>query len=79
MTCRDFAGFLLKYLDDELPDATRRQFETHLAECPDCVAYLRQYRDTIRLVATAGDDEVLAPMPAQLAHALVAAARIAAR
>ena len=79
MTCRDFAEFLLEYIDDELPVATRRQLETHLAECPDCVTYLRQYRDTIRLVATAGGDELLAALPDELADAIIAAARTVAR
>ena len=78
MTCRELAEFLLEYFDGDLSDATRRQFETHLAECPHCVAYLSQYRDTIRLVAAAGGDEFLSPMPAGLAHAIIAAARTSA-
>ena len=71
MSCRDFADFLADYIDDALPAAVRRQFEAHLAECPDCVAYLQQYRDTIRLAAHAGDD--LLPVPEELVRAIVLA------
>lgn len=72
MTCRDFADFLADFIDDALPAPVRRRFEAHLAECPDCVAYLQQYRDTIRLTAHAGDDAAL-PMPDELVRAIVLA------
>jgi len=74
VTCRDFADFLGDFIDDALPAGIRRQFEAHLAECPDCVAYLQQYRDTIRLTAHAGDDALL-PMPDELVRAIVLASQ----
>jgi anti-sigma factor RsiW len=74
MTCRDFADFLVDYIDGGLPADVRRQFESHLEECPDCVRYLRQYRDTIRLTAAAGEDEAVA-MPEELVRAIVLSAR----
>jgi anti-sigma factor RsiW len=84
VTCRDFADFLADYLDDALPAAIRREFEAHLAECPDCVAYLQQYRDVIRLTALAADDLASvvmssvsrtgsAAMPEELVRAIVLA------
>jgi anti-sigma factor RsiW len=76
VTCRDFADFLADCLDDALPATVRRQFEAHLAECPDCVAYLQQYRDTIRVTTHAGDDVTL-PMPDELVRAIVLASRVA--
>ena len=75
MTCRDFADFLADFIDDALPAPVRRQFEAHLAECPDCVAYLQQYRDTIRLTAHAGGDAAL-PMPDELVRAIVLASQL---
>ena len=75
MTCRDFADFLVDYIDGELPPAVHRQFEGHLAECPDCVAYLRMYRETIHLTAAAGDEDLMPAMPEALVQAVVAAAR----
>ena len=73
MTCREFANFLVDYLDDELPADVRQRFDAHLEECPDCVQYLRQYRDTIRLTSAAGDQ--LVPIPEELVRAIVLSAR----
>ena len=47
MTCRDFAEFLLEYVEGELPAETRRRFDEHMAICPDCVHYLQHYTETI--------------------------------
>ena len=48
MTCRDFADFLLDYVEGELPGDTRRRFDEHMAICPDCVQYLQHYTETIK-------------------------------
>ncbi len=77
MTCRDVAGFLGDYLDGQLPGDARARFEAHLAECPACVRYLRQYRDTIRLAREAHAD-VPAEPPADLLAAILAARAAAA-
>jgi anti-sigma factor RsiW len=74
MTCRALADFLMDYIDNALPSDVRRQFEAHLDECPDCVRYLGQYRDTIRLVTAAGG-EALVAMPEDLVRAIVLSAR----
>ena len=75
MTCRDFADFLVDYIDHALPAGVRQRFDAHLAECPDCVHYLQQYRDTIRLTAAAGDD-VLVAMPEELVRAIMVSAHM---
>ena len=74
MTCRDCAEFLLDYIEGELAVATREQFASHLAECPDCREYLRQYEDTIRLTATSAT-KLTPPMPEALVRAIVHAVR----
>ena len=48
MTCREFITFLLDYFG-ELDGEQRARFDAHLALCPGCVAYMRSYRETIRL------------------------------
>jgi anti-sigma factor RsiW len=53
MTCREFADFLTQYLSGELSPAERSLFDEHLAQCPDCVAYLRTYQQTIHLAKAA--------------------------
>ena len=49
ITCRELLDFLYLYLEDELPEDRRFEFDRHLAVCEACRAYLKQYRETIRL------------------------------
>lgn len=75
MTCREFAEFLMQYLSGELLPAERSLFDGHLAECPDCVAYLRTYEETIRLEKAAFTDPagpVPDDVPEDLVHAILA-------
>jgi anti-sigma factor RsiW len=76
MTCRTFIEFLMEYLDGELPPEERAVFDEHLAECPWCVAYLQNYRQTIRLEREAlADDRAPVPgdAPEELVQAILAA------
>jgi anti-sigma factor RsiW len=75
VTCKDFADFVMQYLDGQLDEATRARFDQHLTVCPDCVAYLRQYRDTVRAGATAYADEPAADVPEDLVRAILDARR----
>ena len=78
MTCRELADFLMDYLDGQLPDAQRREFETHLGACPACVAYLDSYHRTINLgkaAFDASDDPATDSAPEDLIRAILAAQR----
>ena len=76
LTCREMTGFLADYLDGTLPLAERGVFEQHLAECRDCVAYLRTYAETIRLARETRDADALpAGVPEDLVRAILAARR----
>ena len=78
MTCREFAEFIADYLSGELSAETRAQFEHHLGVCPNCVAYLSNYRDTIELGRRAfADDDAAVPgdMPDDLVQAILASRR----
>lgn len=75
LTCRELADFVMAYLDDELAPAERRDFEAHLAECPDCIAYVRSYRATVELGRTRGGDDAVPEMPEDLVEAILAARR----
>ena len=75
MTCRDFAEFLLEYVEGTLPADARQRFDDHLAICPDCVHYLQQYRDTVQAGQAAFDDELPAAVPDDLVRAILDARR----
>jgi anti-sigma factor RsiW len=66
--------FLADYFARELSPDERSIFEGHLGECPDCVAYLRSYAETMRLAKDAyDDDQIPAGVPDGLMRAILAA------
>ena len=78
MTCREFAEFMADYLSGELVPETTAQFEGHLTVCPNCVAYLSNYRDTVALGRQAfadGDAAVPDEVPDDLVNAILASRR----
>lgn len=78
ITCQELIDFLYLYLEGELPEDRRLEFERHLAVCPDCVNYVAQYRETMRLcVGAYAETGAPAPadMPPELVEAILAASR----
>jgi len=78
MTCRQLTDFITDYRSGALPADERAQFEAHIAECKDCVAYLASYEDTIRLARRAlthPDDPVPPDVPETLVRAILDARR----
>jgi anti-sigma factor RsiW len=78
MTCREISEFLMSYLANELSLRRRTAFEQHLAECPECVAYLEGYKATIELGKAAfADEDAEAPgsVPEDLVQAILRATR----
>ena len=73
MTCREFADFLLDNVEDRLSPDARREFDRHLALCPDCVRYLRHYTETITASRLAMADELPADVPESLVDAILRA------
>ena len=77
LNCREFADFLMAYLDDELPHEERESFESHMQLCPPCVVYVRNYQRTIELGkdACGGDPDGPVPedVPEKLVQAILAA------
>lgn len=56
MTCREAIAFLNDYLEGDLPQATRHEFDRHLGLCEACRAYLRTYGDIVRTGHALGHD-----------------------
>lgn len=48
-TCKDATNLILDYLTGDLSGDKQDEFERHLDECPDCVAFLNTYKKTLEL------------------------------
>jgi len=44
MTCHDYKDLMMGYLDNELSDEQKRQFEEHLTGCSECKDELEEFR-----------------------------------
>lgn len=44
MTCDDHKDLMMSYLDNELSDEQRQQFEEHLAGCGECASELEEFK-----------------------------------
>jgi anti-sigma factor RsiW len=44
--CRTLVELVTEWLEGQLPDPTRSDFELHVATCAGCVAYVEQMRLT---------------------------------
>lgn len=78
LTCREFADFILAWLERDLPEAERSAFEEHIGECPPCLHYLRTYEETVALgKCICAEDDAPPPSdaPEELVQAILAARR----
>jgi anti-sigma factor RsiW len=74
LTCREVLDYLTEYLGGTLAPDERARLDEHLALCPECVAYLKNFQATIAMSRRAcADDLELAQIPADLVHAILAA------
>lgn len=76
ITCRDFAEFVWAYVSGELTQASRFEFDAHMAVCPHCVIYMESYLKTIALGRDAFADPntpVPEDIPKDLVDAIMAA------
>jgi anti-sigma factor RsiW len=76
MTCRELAEFLLAYVEGELPEEQRDEFDRHNFDCPPCKAYLKTYKETIALgrsICQDPDGPVPEDVPEELVRAILAA------
>jgi anti-sigma factor RsiW len=47
MTCRELVDVITDYVEGKLSKKDRDRFEAHIEECPYCLNYLEQMRETI--------------------------------
>jgi len=79
MTCREFVEFLWRYVEGELSPAERSTFDDHIANCPDCKRYLRQYHDTVRMgkqAVISSAAQVPSDVPGDLVQAILKSRRV---
>ncbi len=50
ISCAELVEVVTDYLENQVDDELRTEFEAHLALCPGCDAYLEQMRATIRIL-----------------------------
>ena len=52
LSCQELVELVTDYDEDALAPEERRRFEEHLAECGNCLRYLEQLRETIRIAGS---------------------------
>jgi anti-sigma factor RsiW len=57
-TCKQVTDLVLDYLTDKLSAGVKRSFERHLANCPDCVSFLKTYKKAVAVTKAVKTDEI---------------------
>jgi anti-sigma factor RsiW len=65
-SCQELVELVTDYLEGALSPADLRRFEEHIATCDGCTEYLRQLRETIRLVGAITQEDVSPEAEAEL-------------
>jgi len=71
MKCREMVELMTEYLEGALSPLDRERFETHIAGCDGCRAYLEQMRATRNVVGMLADE----PIPERVQEELLKAFR----
>lgn len=57
-TCRAIVDVLCDYLEGELPPEEERDFDSHMADCPPCVSFLKTYKKTTEICRSLSPEEI---------------------
>ncbi|MEW6583851.1 MAG: zf-HC2 domain-containing protein [Actinomycetota bacterium] len=58
LACAELVALVTDYLEGALSLADRARFDAHLAECPGCVTYVEQFRQTLTAIGTLREEDV---------------------
>ena len=72
VACVSGVDLLMDYLEGVLPVAERAALDAHLAGCPKCVAFVKAYRETPRILREATAEAMPAALRASLRGFLAA-------
>jgi anti-sigma factor RsiW len=70
IACEQVTALLIDYVAGDLDPATSLVLEQHVQNCPDCIAFLRTYRESIRLTRTLRYEDIPGELQDRL-HALL--------
>jgi anti-sigma factor RsiW len=56
--CSDVVALLADYLEHRLPTDVHTRLEEHLSACSTCVAYLKTYQSTLKLLGSLRDADL---------------------
>lgn len=76
ITCQEVVEHLMAYVNNELTVGERAAVDAHLAVCPECVRFLKNYEQTIRYELAAFDHSeqtIAESIPESLVQAILAA------
>jgi anti-sigma factor RsiW len=62
-TCLQTHRLLFDFVEGSLTPEQSRKLEAHLADCPECLEFVRTYRSTIQVTHTHGLPEGELPAP----------------
>ena len=65
-SCQELVELVTDYLEGALTPADLRRFEEHIALCDVCTEYLRQLRETIRIVGAITPEDLSPGAEAEL-------------
>ncbi len=58
MTCRELVEVVTDYLEGALPAHDRICLEAHLEQCPYCMQYVEQMRQTIEALGALSEEQI---------------------
>ena len=75
ITCKQLIEFIADYVDGQLDEVSKSDFERHLAICKSCQAYLAMYRQAVSAARALASDERLDDIPDELVRSILARRR----
>ena len=62
LACQELVELVTEYIEGALPIDDRARLEAHLAECPRCREYVRQFAQTTRLIGRIAAADAVPPV-----------------
>jgi anti-sigma factor RsiW len=73
-SCETLEGFIVNYIDNNLPRSQHFEFEQHLNQCPNCKHYVENHKQSLMLSKSVFADHSFAnqePMPEALVQTIL--------